>query len=181
MKAITPVPTPNDPDAAAVADQAVALDMLLVDGALWPVMRMLPANAALRLALELARHPGTTIGRAKARMAEELGRIAIGSSELAPGPRGRAGSPTRRGAPTPCCVESCRPTSPPRQPGPTWWPRPTSTGATGNGSRLRVGQPGRRAWLRATTPCSTRWGRRAAAPAPGAAARSPAPDTWSAI
>jgi hypothetical protein len=64
MSTTTSTPTPDDPDIEAVADQAVALDMLLVDGALWPVMRMLPANAALRLALELARHPGKSLGRA---------------------------------------------------------------------------------------------------------------------
>jgi hypothetical protein len=50
--------SPDDaasPDAAAVADQVVALDMLLVDGLLWPAIRLLPANAAVRLVLEIAR------------------------------------------------------------------------------------------------------------------------------
>ena len=80
--------TPDSPDATEVADQAVALDMLLVDGALWPAIRMLPANAAVRLVLEIARHPGGALRRA-GELAEELGRIALGSSELAPGPKDR--------------------------------------------------------------------------------------------
>jgi polyhydroxyalkanoate synthase len=88
MKPPEPVPSPNDPDAEAIADHAVALDMLLVDGALWPVVRMLPANAALRLTLELARHPGATLGRA-GELAEELARIAMGRSELVPEPKDR--------------------------------------------------------------------------------------------
>ncbi|HEX4248778.1 MAG TPA: hypothetical protein VH008_13025, partial [Pseudonocardia sp.] len=78
----------HEPDAAEVAEHAVALDMLLVDGALWPAVRMLPANAALRLAMELARHPGTTLRRV-GELAEELGRIAVGSSEVAPAPKDR--------------------------------------------------------------------------------------------
>ena len=76
------------PDVAALADQAVALDMLLVDGALWPAIRLLPANAALRLVLEVARHPGGALRRA-GELAEELGRVALGTSELAPGPKDR--------------------------------------------------------------------------------------------
>ncbi|MDT7590517.1 MAG: poly[(R)-3-hydroxyalkanoate] polymerase subunit PhaC [Pseudonocardiales bacterium] len=78
----------DSPDATAIADQAVALDMLLVDGALWPAIRMLPANAAVRLVLEIARHPGGALRRA-GELAEELGRIAVGNSELAPGPKDR--------------------------------------------------------------------------------------------
>jgi class II poly(R)-hydroxyalkanoic acid synthase len=80
--------TPDSPDAAAAADQAVALDMLLVDGALWPAIRLLPANAAVRLVLEIARHPGGALRRA-GELAEELGRVALGTSELAPGPKDR--------------------------------------------------------------------------------------------
>jgi len=78
----------DEPDVSAVENQAVALDMLLVDGALWPAVRMLPANSALRLALELARHPGSTLRRT-GELAEELGRIALGNSELAPEPKDR--------------------------------------------------------------------------------------------
>ena len=85
MSAPEPAATP---DATEVADQAVALDMLLVDGALWPAIRMLPANAAVRLVLEIARHPGGALRRA-GELAEELGRIALGSSELAPAPKDR--------------------------------------------------------------------------------------------
>jgi hypothetical protein len=86
------IPTSPDiagsPDVAAVAEQAVALDMLLVDGALWPAIRLLPTNAAMRLALEIARHPGGALRRA-GELAEELGRIAKGTSELAPPPKDR--------------------------------------------------------------------------------------------
>ncbi|MDT7567378.1 MAG: hypothetical protein QOG76_6002, partial [Pseudonocardiales bacterium] len=79
MSAPEPTGTPetpefaDSPDATAIADQAVALDMLLVDGALWPAIRMLPANAAVRLVLEIARHPGGALRRA-GELAEELGR-----------------------------------------------------------------------------------------------------------
>jgi hypothetical protein len=88
MSAPGPAVTPDSPDAAAAADQAVALDMLLVDGALWPAIRLLPANAAVRLVLEVARHPGGALRRA-GELAEELGRVALGTSELAPGPKDR--------------------------------------------------------------------------------------------
>ena len=88
MSAPGPAVTPDSPDAAAVADQAVALDMLLVDGALWPAIRLLPANAAVRLVLEVARHPGGALRRA-GELAEELGRVALGTSALAPGPKDR--------------------------------------------------------------------------------------------
>jgi class II poly(R)-hydroxyalkanoic acid synthase len=87
MNAPGPVAAPDTTDGAAspdaVADQAFALDMLLVDGALWPAIRLLPANAAVRLALEIARHPGGAL-RWAGELAEELARIARGSSELAP-------------------------------------------------------------------------------------------------
>ncbi|HZZ48348.1 MAG TPA: alpha/beta fold hydrolase [Pseudonocardia sp.] len=72
----------------AVEDHAVALDMLLVDAALWPSMRMLPAGSALRLVFELARHPGATLRRT-GQLAEELAKIAAGQSEITPAPKDR--------------------------------------------------------------------------------------------
>jgi class II poly(R)-hydroxyalkanoic acid synthase len=84
-----PPPSAEELEAMEAADQhAVALDMLLVDGALWPVVRMLPASSALRLVFELARHPGGTLRRA-GELAEELSKIAIGNSEVAPSPKDR--------------------------------------------------------------------------------------------
>ena len=69
-------------------EHAAALDMLLVDGALSPLARMLPANALLRLARELARHPGGT-ARRLVELVEDLGKIVQGSSELAAHPKDR--------------------------------------------------------------------------------------------
>ncbi|HUD77702.1 MAG TPA: alpha/beta fold hydrolase [Streptosporangiaceae bacterium] len=67
----------------SAGDVAAALDMLLADGALGVLRRFRPDGAAARLAASLARRPQLT-GLHLAALASELGRIATGSSELAP-------------------------------------------------------------------------------------------------
>ncbi len=67
----------------SAGDVAAALDMLLADGALGVLRRFRPDGAAARLAASLARRPQLT-GLHLAALAAELGRIAAGSSELAP-------------------------------------------------------------------------------------------------
>src|SRR5215212_3621686 len=67
------------------ADAAVGLDMVLVDAGRGPLRRLVPpAGTALRLAAALARRPATVAGRT-GELVRELGRIAAGRSELAPG------------------------------------------------------------------------------------------------
>jgi polyhydroxyalkanoate synthase len=68
------------------ADVATGLDMLLTDGALGPLRRMLPAAAGVRFALSLAARP-VTVTRRGAGLAAELTKIGIGASEVAPHPK----------------------------------------------------------------------------------------------
>ncbi|MBW0118140.1 PHA/PHB synthase family protein [Pseudonocardia abyssalis] len=70
----------------ADADVATGLDMLLSDGALGPLRRMLPAAAGLRMAASLAVKP-VTLARRGAGLAAELAKIGVGASEVAPNPR----------------------------------------------------------------------------------------------
>jgi polyhydroxyalkanoate synthase len=70
------------------AEQAAPLDALLVDAALGPLRRFAPDASTLRLALQLARRPGTT-GRRLGGLAVELARIGVGSSTVAPPKRDR--------------------------------------------------------------------------------------------
>ncbi|GAA3231334.1 class II poly(R)-hydroxyalkanoic acid synthase [Pseudonocardia petroleophila] len=70
------------------ADVATGLDMLLSDGALGPLRRMLPAAAGLRLAASLAAKP-VTLTRRGAGLAAELAKIGVGASEVAPNPKDR--------------------------------------------------------------------------------------------
>lgn len=76
------------PDSSRSEEHAVALDMLLVDGALWPALRMLPVDSAMRLLLELARHPRDTAQRSR-EFLDALTQIVVGRSEVAPPPRDR--------------------------------------------------------------------------------------------
>ncbi|RZU33387.1 PHA/PHB synthase family protein [Blastococcus saxobsidens] len=70
---------------AQAAEAATGLDMVLVDAARGPLRRLVPpAGTALRLASALARKPDTVARRA-GELAQELGRITTGRSELAPG------------------------------------------------------------------------------------------------
>ncbi|MDN5749212.1 MAG: alpha/beta fold hydrolase [Pseudonocardia sp.] len=77
-----PSSTPDQPD----ADVATGLDLLLTDGALGPLRRMLPAAAGLRLALSLAGRPATVTRRGVG-LAAELTKIGVGASEVAPHPK----------------------------------------------------------------------------------------------
>jgi len=67
-------------------DVATGLDMLLVDGALGPLRRLLPAVPALRVAASLAVRPVAVTRRAMG-LAAELARIGSGRSEVAPYPK----------------------------------------------------------------------------------------------
>jgi polyhydroxyalkanoate synthase len=80
-------PAPGPPDAPEpVPDVATGLDMLLTDGALGPLRRLLPAASGLRMAASLAARP-TTVVRRGAGFAAELAKIGLGSSEVSPHPK----------------------------------------------------------------------------------------------
>ena len=79
----TTAPRPDVPEAAA--EGALGLDMVLVDAARGPLRRLVPpAGTALRFGAALGRQP-VTVARRTGELASELGRIALGRSELAPG------------------------------------------------------------------------------------------------
>ncbi len=69
-----------DEDGSAAA---APLDLLLTDAALSPVRRFVPGISGVRFAANLARRPGRVAGRGRA-LAEELARIGLGRSDLAP-------------------------------------------------------------------------------------------------
>ena len=76
-----------DGDGQEVAETATGLDMLLTDAGSGPLRRLVPpGGSALRLVANLARHPGTVTRRGGA-LLSELGRIALGRSEVAPAKR----------------------------------------------------------------------------------------------
>jgi polyhydroxyalkanoate synthase len=75
----------HDP-ADADVDVATGLDMILTDGALGPLRRMLPASSGLRMAAALAARP-VTVTRRGAGLAAELAKIGVGASEVAPHPK----------------------------------------------------------------------------------------------
>ncbi|MDN5932118.1 MAG: hypothetical protein L0I24_13810, partial [Pseudonocardia sp.] len=75
----------QDP-ADADVDVATGLDMILTDGALGPLRRMLPASSGLRMAASLAARP-VTVTRRGAGLAAELAKIGAGASEVAPHPK----------------------------------------------------------------------------------------------
>ena len=75
---------PADPPDEAV-EGALGLDMVLVDAARGPLRRLVPpAGTTLRFGAALARRP-SVLARRAGELAGELGRITVGSSELAPG------------------------------------------------------------------------------------------------
>ncbi|MDK3255604.1 PHA/PHB synthase family protein [Blastococcus capsensis] len=76
-------PAAGGPEQAAEA--AMGLDMVLVDAARGPLRRLVPpAGTALRFGSALARKPDV-VARRGGELARELGKVAVGRSELAPG------------------------------------------------------------------------------------------------
>src|SRR4029453_12639257 len=67
------------------------LDVLLVDGALGPLHRLLPGGPGLRLTTDLARRPRTAVRRVRD-LGGELGQVLVGRPALGPagGERGFA-------------------------------------------------------------------------------------------
>jgi polyhydroxyalkanoate synthase subunit PhaC len=83
------VTDPMTPQQAAdLADQAAPLDALLIDAALGPVRRFAPDASTAKLYVALARRPGTTARRLRS-LAAESGRVALGTSTIAPSRRDR--------------------------------------------------------------------------------------------
>jgi len=82
------LPVSADPDSDQLADQAAPLDALLVDAALGTFRRFAPDMSAAKLAVALARRPDAT-GRRMGGLAAEFGRIAVGTSVVAPPKRDR--------------------------------------------------------------------------------------------
>jgi polyhydroxyalkanoate synthase len=79
--------TGGDAEPERIADAATGLDMILTDAALGPLRRLVPPmSTGLRFAAGLARHPGAVVGHA-GHLVGELGRIGLGRSEVAPGPK----------------------------------------------------------------------------------------------
>jgi len=77
-------PTPADPPEDA-AEAVMGLDMVLVDAARGPLRRLVPpAGTAFRFASSLARNP-RAVARRTSKLARELGKVAVGTSELEPG------------------------------------------------------------------------------------------------
>ena len=76
------------PDLDSTADVAAPLDALLVDAALGPVRRFAPNASTVTFGLRLALRPRATTRRLVG-AAGDLGRVALGRSELAPSGRDR--------------------------------------------------------------------------------------------
>src|SRR4051812_9189219 len=75
-----------DPDAA---EAVTGLDMVLVDGALGPLRRLVPpARTTLNFARNLAARPDV-VGKRARYLARELGRIGVGRSEVEPNKKDR--------------------------------------------------------------------------------------------
>ncbi len=78
-----------DPDGSPeqIAEAATGLDMILTDAALGPLRRLIPpAGSTVRFAAALARRP-RFLFREGRQLVGEMGRIGVGRSELAPGPK----------------------------------------------------------------------------------------------
>ena len=81
--------TGGDPNSEPerVAEAATGLDMILTDAALGPLRRLVPPlSSGLRFTAALARHPRTVVGHT-GHLVGEWGRIGLGRSEVAPGPK----------------------------------------------------------------------------------------------
>ncbi len=85
---MTTGPAGTQASATAPADAATALDLLLAAAALGPVRRAMPGGAWVRLAARLARRPDRLAHRATW-LIDELVRVGLGKSTLAPAPRDR--------------------------------------------------------------------------------------------
>src|SRR6202043_1263933 len=91
--------------ASSAADAAAApLDLLLTDAAIGMLRRVNPGSSGLRLAAALAGRPRLVAGRGR-QLLGELGRIAVGNSQVQPTRRARrfadpgwAGNPLLRRA-----------------------------------------------------------------------------------
>jgi polyhydroxyalkanoate synthase len=70
-----------------IAEAATGLDMILTDAALGPVRRLVPpVSSGLRFTAALARHPRTVLAHT-GHLVGEWGRIGLGRSDVAPGPK----------------------------------------------------------------------------------------------
>src|SRR3954463_6800478 len=79
-RAAGPAEPPED-----ATEAVMGLDMVLVDAARGPLRRLVPpAGTTLRFGSALAQQPGSVVKRA-GELVRELGKVAAGSSELAPG------------------------------------------------------------------------------------------------
>src|ERR1700728_3972589 len=79
----------NDTTASAAAEAAAApLDLLLTDAATGMLRRVNPGGSGLRLAAALAGKPRLVAGRSR-QLLGELGRIAVGRSQVEPSRRDR--------------------------------------------------------------------------------------------
>ena len=84
-----PAAAPDGSAEEAAGDAVMGLDMVLVDAARGPLRRMVPpARTIAALGSALARHP-EVVARRGAELAREVGRIAVGSSDVAPSPKDR--------------------------------------------------------------------------------------------
>ena len=92
--------TDTDPIGSAAADAAAApLDLLLTDAVFGALRRVNPGGSGLRLAAALATRPRLVAGRGR-QLLGEMGRIAVGSSEVEPSRRDhRFADPGWRGNP----------------------------------------------------------------------------------
>jgi len=80
--------TDNDPTRPAPPDAAAPLDLLLTDAAMGMLRRLNPGGSGLRLAAALAIRPRLVAGRG-GQLLGELGRIAVGRSQVEPSRRDR--------------------------------------------------------------------------------------------
>jgi polyhydroxyalkanoate synthase len=84
-----PAAAPDGSAEEAAGEAVMGLDMVLVDAARGPLRRMVPpARTIAALGSALARHPDV-VARRGAELAREVGRIAVGSSDVAPSPKDR--------------------------------------------------------------------------------------------
>src|SRR4051794_26033385 len=88
--ATAPAPAPQAGDEDLPEPQHVAepLDALLTDAAFGPLRRWLPGRAGIKTAAKLALRPDTVATRS-VQLATELGKVAVGRSDVEPDKRDR--------------------------------------------------------------------------------------------